>query len=234
MIIIPSIDIYQGNVVRLTMGNFNRIKIYSDNPIKQALFWQNQGAQYLHIVDLEGAKVGQVKIFPLLKKIRKEIIINIQFGGGIRSMNTVEEILSLGIDRVVIGSLVLKELKLFIQIIKKYADKLVVAVDYKDRKILTDGWQKKSPREIYPFLKDLQKFGVARIILTDVHKDGTLSSPNFFQLKYFSRLLNIPYLLSGGFSTVKDLIIAKQLGAEGVILGKSLYENKLDFRTIIK
>lgn len=234
MILIPSIDIYKGRVVRLTRGNFSQVKVYSANPQETALYLQTIGCKILHIVDLEGALSGQSAIFPLLKSIISKINIKIQFGGGIRTMETAEKLFNIGVYRLVMGSSLINNPGFFTRLSGKYPDRTVVSVDFSENSILTDGWTKKTPGHIEQTLKKILSLKPPLLVITDINKDGTLTSPDFKGLKKIIGNIKIPFILSGGFTSENDLETARLLGAKGVILGKAVYEKKLNLENLLK
>lgn len=228
MFIIPAIDIKNKQVVRLYQGDFKNTTIYSDNPVSIANFWQNTGAKRLHLVDLDGAKDGQMANFSIIKKIISQISIPVQVGGGIRSENMVKKLIKIGADKIILGTIVLESKSLCQKLIKKYQDYIAIALDCKNGSLLKKGWQSKSKKNIYSTLEHLNSLGVKDFIFTDVGKDGTLSSPNY---DLVSKLLDITkgvLTVSGGISSAKQIKKLESFGVKAVIVGKAFYENKLD------
>lgn len=228
MEIIPAIDIIRGKCVRLIKGNFFSEKIYSSNPLKIAKSFQKIGIRKLHLIDLDGAKSGKIKNWPIIKKIAKDTNLSIEFGGGIRTEKDIKKLLNLGIDRIIIGSLVIKEPKIFKKILKKFGEKIIVGVDVKNNEIHYRGWQERSKKNLYIFLKNLVKLGVKTIICTDICRDGMLKGPN---LSLYKKLIkNFPKLkiiASGGIRDEKDIGRLFTIGVAGVIIGKAIYEKKI-------
>jgi len=228
MEIIPAIDIIDGKCVRLIQGNFKSKKIYSSNPLKIAQLFQKAGFKRLHLIDLEGAKVGRIKNRKTIEKIAKNTNLLIEFGGGVREERDIKKLLNLVIDRVILGSLVLKEPKKFKKILKKFDEKILVAIDAKGDEIYYRGWQQKTKKELSFFLKDLIKLGVKSVIYTDIERDGTLKGPNFsLYQKLISKFPNLKIIAAGGIRNIKDLKKLSKIGLSGAIIGKAIYEKKI-------
>lgn len=227
MNIIPAIDIQNGKCVRLMQGKFDTAKQYG-NPVILAKEWQNLGAKRLHIVDLDGAKNGTMKNFDVIKKIVLTIQIPIQVGGGIRDEKTIQQLFAIGVEKVILGSLLFENLTLFKTAIEKYSEKIIVAIDVKDEIVMTNGWIKNSKKNLWDLLKDLEIIGVKKIIITDIQKDGMLSSPNFSLFKKCLEFTTLPIVASGGVSSKKDIEELENIGMNEVIVGKALYERKID------
>jgi len=228
MEIIPAIDIIGGKCVRLVRGDFKLKKVYSSNPLKIAQLFQKAGLKKLHLIDLEGAKNRKIKNWQTIKKIAKNTNLSIEFGGGIRGERDIKKLLSFGIDKVILGSLVLKEPEKFKRIVKKFPDKVIVAVDILGKKICYRGWQEKAQKELSSFLGDLIKLGVKTIICTNIERDGTLKGPNFsLYKKLISEFPKLEIIASGGIRNIQDLKKLSKTGASGIIIGKAIYENKI-------
>lgn len=228
MIIIPAIDIKDSKCVRLFQGNFDKKTIYSDNPVEVALKWQQQGAQLLHIIDLDGAKEGK----PINTKIISTIVrkISVQVGGGIRNKAAIKKYLEAGALRVVLGTAVLEDFEFAKEIFKEFGDKIVIGLDAKDGRLMTRGWITESGLDTFVAAKKLSDLGAGRIIYTDILKDGSLKGPNFSALEKLIAKVKIPVIASGGISNISQIKKLKVIGAEGVILGKALYEGKIDLQ----
>lgn len=233
MEIIPAIDIIKGECVRLLKGKFKSSKIYSKNPLKIAKSFQNAGIKKLHLIDLEGAKEGKIKNWQTIEKIAKNTNLLIEFGGGIRREKDIKRLLNLGVDRVILGSLVLKEPGSSKKIFKKFREKIIVAVDIKRDKIYYRGWQEGVKKELSSFLEYLIKLGAKTIICTDIERDGTLKGPN---LPLYKKLIkNFPQLkiiASGGIRNKKDLEKLSRIGPAGAIIGKAIYEKKISLNEL--
>lgn len=237
MLIIPAIDLRGGKVVRLFQGKFNRQKVYSSDPVKVAKHWARQGAKFLHIVDLDGASSGAPKNLEVLKEIITGVGIPVEFGGGVRSVETISRLLALGVERVILGTKAAADEEFLKKAWKKFGEKIIVSIDAKDGKVLTQGWNRKSAKTALDFAKDLKKIGFKQIIYTDISKDGTLAGPNILGIKELLKLTGLRIIASGGVSDLKDLIKLnkfKKQGLAGVIIGKALYEGKFTLVEALK
>jgi len=237
MLIIPAIDIQDGCVVRLYQGARNK-KVYSRDPVKTAKHWLRQGAGLLHIVDLDGAFSGKPKNIDIVKRIAKETKASIQFGGGVRSIGTLRELLSCGIRRVVLGTKAIEEENFLKQALLKFKDKVIVSIDSRDNRVLTKGWKSSSSnKDTIGFACSLKKIGFKEIIYTDVSKDGTLEGPNIMEIRRILRLAKIKVIASGGISSLDDIRRLKSIekqGVSAVIVGKALYEGRFTLTEAIK
>ncbi|MDD5128598.1 MAG: 1-(5-phosphoribosyl)-5-[(5-phosphoribosylamino)methylideneamino]imidazole-4-carboxamide isomerase [Candidatus Omnitrophica bacterium] len=237
MLIIPAIDLRGGKVVRLFQGRFDREKVYSSDPVKAAKHWAKQGAQFLHIVDLDGASSGSPKNLEALKDILEEVCVPLEFGGGVRSMEIISDLLSLGVQRVVLGTRAADDLQFLKKAFKKFGQKIVVSIDAKDSKVLTRGWNNPTSKNVLDFGKELKDIGFKQVIYTDISKDGALAGPNILGIKELIRETGLDVIASGGVSDLKDLIKLKSLqkkGLSGVIVGKALYEGKFTLVEALK
>jgi len=228
MLIIPAIDLRGGKVVRLFQGKFNQEKVYSADPVKVAKHWAKQGAKLLHIVDLDGASSGTPKSTEVLKKIIDEVGIGVEFGGGVRSLETISRLLRLGVMRVVLGTRALDAK--FLKIAwKKFKDQVIVSIDAKSGKVSTCGWRHTESKTALAFAKEIKAIGFKQLIYTDISKDGTLTGPNIAGIKELIKKAQINIIASGGVTTLKDIVklnSLKKQGVSGVIVGKALYEGK--------
>jgi len=233
MLIIPAIDIKNGKCVRLTQGKFESEKIYSDNPVDIAKKWQEQGAKMLHIVDLDGAKSGSLANLKVIKKIVNAINIPIQVGGGIRNRKAVEKLLSIGASRVILGTLALEDDNELKNILKDFAPQVVIALDTKNGKLMKQGWLESSDKSSVTTALKLESLGVQRFIYTDIVKDGTLTEPNYKEIANLTKKIPVPVIISGGISNLNSIRQLKSIGVEGIIIGKALYEEKIDLKEAI-
>lgn len=235
MLIIPAIDIKKGKVVRLVEGRY-REKVYFKDPLRCAFFWQSKGVKMLHIVDLDGARIGRPKNLFWVKKILKNINIPIEFGGGIRDLKTIENLLKIGVNRVVIGTKAV-DFNFLKEAFKNFSKKIIVSIDEKEGNLFTEGWFKKEKGiKIFDFLGRLKEIGFKEIIYTDIARDGTLKGPNIKKIKAILKA-NLKLFVSGGISSLEDIIKLKKLedyGLEGVIIGKALYEGRLDIEEALR
>lgn len=236
MKIFPAIDIRGGNCVRLVEGDFNQETIFSPAPEKMALKWQALGAEYLHLVDLDGAVVGASQNLVAIKKIIATVDIPIQLGGGIRNLATIEALLAAGISRVILGSIAVKNPQLVKDAVKLYGDKIVVGIDAKNGKVAVEGWGKESNILATELGKQMAAVGVARIIFTDIARDGRLEGVNVPATVEMAEASKIKIIASGGVKDIEDIIqlqLAKIENIEGVIVGKSIYTGSLDLQQAI-
>lgn len=231
MLIIPAIDIIDGKTVRLTQGDFKKVKVYPYSPLQYALRWQKQGAKLLHIVDLEGAKTGRPKNFDVIKEIISKIDIPVEVGGGIRTESLISRYLRIGAEFVVVGTRVLIDKSFLKKVISKYKDKIIVSADSKNSLIKISGWKKKTNINTINFIRELEHFKVKRIIFTDISRDGMLKGINTETLKdIFLNTKDIEVVASGGISSYSDILKLKSLRESrlfGAIIGKALYENTI-------
>lgn len=237
MLIIPAIDLKDGCVVRFVQGKTNK-KVYSKDPLKVAKHWASQGAKFLHIVDLDGAFSGEPKNIAVVKDIAKQIKIPIEFGGGIRSIESIKNVLDAGVARVVLGTKAIEDKEFLIKAFKKFKDKIIVGVDAKDGKIMVRGWKAGYKNtDAGDFSLYLKNLGFGELIYTDTMKDGTLTGPNIKELKRLLKLTGLKIIASGGVSNLEDLHKLKGLekdGVSAVIVGKALYEGKFTLPQALK
>jgi len=231
----PAIDLYEGKVVRLTRGDYSQKKIYSENPAEMAKEWESQGAAWIHVVDLEGAKTGVMKNRKSLAAIRKSVQCQIQFGGGLRSEDVIADVLDHGVNRAVIGTKALDE-AFFRRVMGRFRAKIAVGLDVRDDKIQTQGWLKEGGEHLRHALTRLNDWPLETIIFTDISKDGTLLGPSFAKLQDVLQATKANVILSGGVSTLADIkkslqIVAKNF--EGVIIGRALYEKQFELKEAV-
>lgn len=230
--IIPAIDIIDGKCVRLEKGAFEKKKVYSENPVEVAKRFESNGYQFLHIVDLDGAKNGKLTNTKLVKQIAEQTNLWIDFGGGITSEEEIEFLLSIGVKQVTIGSLAVKDPKKVVRWIQKYgADKLIVGADIIGENIAINGWLDSSSRMIFEFLDFYLKNGARRVICTDVSKDGMLEGPSLpIYQKIVKQFPSLELVASGGVSSKEDIELLEKIGCESVIVGKAFYEGKIELK----
>ena len=211
MIILPAIDIKDNKCVRLSQGDFNKMKIYSLDPLEMALKWQNEGATYLHLVDLDGSKDENLVNQKSIEDIIKGVNIPVQIGGGIRSERKVKRLLELGASRVILGTIAVENIELLDRLISIYGnDKIVVSIDAKNGKVATRGWRVISEIDSLVLCKRLEEIGVKTIVYTDISKDGMLEGPNFSIYKKLKKKTNLNIIASGGISFMEDIRILKR------------------------
>lgn len=237
MLIIPAIDLRNGRCVRLIRGDIRDETVYSKEPVSMAKLWQLKGAQWLHVVDLDGAITGEPKNLEHVFAIVKALKIPVQFGGGLRDFDTLKTVLEKGVRRVILGTSAAMDEKFLRRAVDKYADRIVVGVDAKDGHIALKGWVETSKRKAVDFAREMQALGVKRVIYTDIKKDGMLSGPNLRASKEMACALKIPVIASGGVTSLRDVERLRSLerhGIEGAIVGKALYSGAMELKEAIK
>jgi len=236
MLIIPAIDIQDGYAVRLVQGKFNK-KVYSSDPVKMAKHWIKQGAKYLHIVDLDGAFTGSPKNLDIVRIIAKETKVKIEFGGGLRTISAIKAVLSLGVNRVIIGTKAVEDKAFLKKALKLFKDKVIVGVDAKNGQVMVKGWKSTKGTDVFELCSYLKSLGIKEIIYTDTLKDGTLTGPNISNIKNMLKVTGLKIIASGGISSLLDLKKLKALekkGISGVIIGKALYEGRFTLAEALK
>ncbi|MEN6567564.1 MAG: 1-(5-phosphoribosyl)-5-[(5-phosphoribosylamino)methylideneamino]imidazole-4-carboxamide isomerase [Veillonellales bacterium] len=237
MIIFPAIDIRGGKCVRLTEGRFDQETVFADNPVDMALRWVQEGAEFLHIVDLDGALAGKSMNLTVVTEIAKAVTIPVQLGGGIRTLENVAEVLEAGISRVILGSVAVRQPELVKAACKKYGERIVVGIDARNGQAAVEGWGVTGGIGAEELAKRMAEAGVARIIYTDISRDGTLSGVNVSATRSLARAAGIPVIASGGVSGLDDILAVKKAsadGVEGVIVGKAIYTGSLLLLEAIK
>ncbi|NWF90249.1 MAG: 1-(5-phosphoribosyl)-5-[(5-phosphoribosylamino)methylideneamino]imidazole-4-carboxamide isomerase [Ignavibacteriaceae bacterium] len=236
MLIIPALDILDGKLVRLEKGDYQSSKTYSDNPFEIAKNFVEAGFSLIHIVDLSGAKNGRLSTIDLLKKIKTELSIKIQFGGGIRSLIDAQNLVNIGIEKIVIGSLSVTNKPEFEKtVVHLDPGKIICALDFDNEKIKIKGWTEFSSIKIYDHIKYCMNLGVDSFLCTDISKDGMLTGPNInFYKAAKDKFPEAKIIASGGVSSINDLMKLKNLKLFGVVVGKAIYENKIKLKELIK
>lgn len=230
----PAIDLHDGKCVRLYKGDYNQVTVFG-SPLEMAKKWYDEGATYLHLVDLDGAKDGISKNLEAVKEIIENVDIKVELGGGIRTLEQIDYILSLGVSRVILGSVALTNPELVKKAIEIYGDeKIVVGVDTKNFKVATNGWIVESDMDALEFCHILEKNKVKYVIFTDISKDGTLTGVNIEQTKKLVDNTNLNIIASGGVHTIEDLRKVNSIGCYGVIIGKAIYLNTLSLSEAVK
>ncbi|NLM47669.1 MAG: 1-(5-phosphoribosyl)-5-[(5-phosphoribosylamino)methylideneamino]imidazole-4-carboxamide isomerase [Epulopiscium sp.] len=234
MRIYPAIDIKDGKCVRLSQGRFDKVTVYNENPVEVAKAWKNAGASYIHLVDLDGALLGNQANKEVIREIVKAVNIPIQTGGGIRNLEAIQERLSLGVARVIIGTAAVKNPELVKEAIDLFgADKIVVGIDAKDGKVAVEGWEELSSVSAVDLALQMKKMGVRTIVYTDISKDGMLSGLNIQATKELIDATGMDIIASGGVASLTDLEKVSKINAEGVIIGKALYQGSIDLKEAI-
>ena len=229
MRIIPAIDIIDGNCVRLTQGDFGKMKVYREDPVEVALEFQNADLEYLHLVDLDGAKKGKVVNWKVIEEIQAKTVLNVDFGGGVKTEEEVERLLGLGISQINVGSLAVKEPEKFIEWLKKYGgENFVLSADIKNEDVLINGWLESTGLRLFDLVDRFTKEGLEYLTCTDINTDGMLKGPNFdLYKKLKTRFKGLKVIASGGVSSINDLVELKKIKVHGVIVGKAIYEGRI-------
>jgi phosphoribosylformimino-5-aminoimidazole carboxamide ribotide isomerase len=236
MLIIPAIDLKEGKCVRLEQGLMDKATVYSDDPATTARHWESQGAELLHVVDLNGAFAGVPKNLNAIKAIRKAIRIPIEVGGGIRDLETIETLIGIGIDRIILGTAAIENPAFVREACEKFPGRIIVGIDAKEGLVAIKGWAEVTKVNAVDLAKQMQDYGVIAIIYTDIKRDGMLSGPNIEATKALAKALHIPVIASGGVHTMKDienLLAIRHAGVSGVITGKAIYSGSLNLREAI-
>ncbi|MCL0107436.1 1-(5-phosphoribosyl)-5-[(5-phosphoribosylamino)methylideneamino]imidazole-4-carboxamide isomerase [Peptococcaceae bacterium] len=238
MIIFPAIDLKDGKCVRLVEGKLDKKTIYTDKPEEAALHWQSLGAEYLHIVDLDGAFEGVPKNLSVIEKILAAIKIPVQIGGGIRTLDTVKLLLDLGIKRVILGTAAVSEPNLVKEAIEKFgSDRIVLGIDARNGCVAVKGWAEESDIDAKELALNMKEIGIERIVFTDIKRDGTLKGPNIEATKEMALATGLKVIASGGVSSIDDLKKLKEIeqyGVEGVIVGQALYKGAIDLKEALQ
>ncbi len=234
MRIIPAIDIIDGKCVRLSKGDYNTKIIYNENPLEVAKQFEAHGIQYLHLVDLDGAKSSQIVNHKILEQIASKTKLKIDFGGGLKSDNDLRIVFESGANQITGGSIAVKNPELFQEWISKYgSDKIILGADANNEKVAISGWLEESKEDLIPFIQNYQKSGIQYVICTDIAKDGMLEGPSFdLYAKILEQAKGLKLIASGGISTFDELPKLAELGCEGTIIGKAIYENRITLKQL--
>jgi phosphoribosylformimino-5-aminoimidazole carboxamide ribotide isomerase len=223
----PAIDLRGGKCVRLVQGDYRRETVFSEDPPEMARHWVSQGAEFLHLVDLDGARSGRIENAASIEAILAAVSVPCQLGGGIRDEPTIARLLAAGVHRVVIGTLALKQPDWFRQMCQKFPDRIALAIDARGGVVATEGWLETSRTGALDLARDFAREPLAAIVCTDIDADGMLSGPNFDALAEMQRAVELPVIASGGVSTGEDITRLAELGLAGCIIGRALYEHTL-------
>ena len=237
MIIFPAIDIKGGKCVRLFKGDFNKITQYKKSPFNQATEFFNLGFKNIHLVDLDGALEGNLINKEIIKKISEIDNIKIQVGGGIRSLEHIEQLINFGVDKIIIGTAAVENIEFLKIACNKYNRKIAISLDVRNGYIALSGWKKQTEILATDFIKNIENMDISRIIYTDINRDGTKSGPNLHETLNFSNLTKIPIVVSGGISSIDDVINIKNKklkNIEGIIIGKAIYDGSIDIKKLSK
>ncbi len=233
MIIYPAIDLSEGKIVRLKQGNFSKKTIYNYNVKEQVNEFERYGAEWIHVVDLDGALSGKNENKKIIEEILGATNCKIQLGGGIRSLKNIESWIDLGVSRVIIGTAAIKKKELVREAVRFFPKKISVGLDLLNEKVAIKGWTEKVDNKSAEFyFKKFSDLGVESIIYTDISKDGLLSGPNIKKINYFQEIIEVPLVASGGVSSLDDLLNLKKSNVSGTIVGKAIYDKKVDVKKI--
>lgn len=229
MKIIAAIDIMEGKCVRLTQGNFGTVKVYDEDPVDMAKKFEDADLEHVHVVDLEGAQKGMVTNWDTIEDIRANTALRIDFGGGVKTTEDVEQLLELNIDRINVGSVAVREPQKFKEWIDRFgADNFILSTDVKGNEIKVNGWQDQTGVTIYDIIKQYEPTGIKHVTCTDISADGTLKGPNFaLYKKLLNKFPQLKFTASGGVGSMEDVENLKYIGVYGVIIGKAIYEGRL-------
>ena len=239
MKIFPAIDIKDGKCVRLLKGDFNKSTEYEKSPVEQATEFSNLGYKNLHIIDLDGALKGNPINGNLIREICKIKGVEIQVGGGIRSIEHIKQLIDYGVDKIILGTVVVEDIKFLNDVCNKFENKIAISLDVREGYLALRGWKKQTDILASEFVKKIEDTGVSRIIYTDINRDGTLTKPNLLETFKFSELTKIPVVVSGGVSSINDIVnvkVHRQVNPriEGVIVGKAMYDGSLFHDQLVK
>lgn len=234
MDIIPAIDLKGGRCVRLYQGDYSRETVFSEEPVKIALKWQSVGAPRLHIVDLDGAASGKPENIKVVSAILQAVRVPVQLGGGIRDEKTIQTLLDIGVDRLILGTIAVEDRDLLEKLSRIYGSHLLVSIDARDGLVSTHGWVRDTGTRAIEMAMEMKKAGIQRIMYTDIKKDGTLTEPSFDAIAELIEAIGIPVIAAGGISCLSDLEMLAHIGAEGAIVGRAIYTGNLDLELALR
>ena len=234
MIILPAIDIYEGKAVRLLKGDYDKLTVYSEKPEEIGLEFARCGAEWVHIVDLEGARSGETPNLDVITRIIDTCGLKAEVGGGIRSMAVIEKYLNAGVSRVVLGTAAVKDPQLLDEAVKLFGERIAVGVDIRNNYVAIKGWTEKSDLKAMDFCRDLQDRGVSTIVCTDISRDGAMKGTNLALYKRMSKALKLNIVASGGVSSEEDVKALREAGLYGAIIGKAYYTGAIDLKKILE
>jgi phosphoribosylformimino-5-aminoimidazole carboxamide ribotide isomerase len=234
MVIYPAVDVKDGRCVRLVQGEFDKVTVYSDDPVEMALKWEQLGAQYLHVVDLDGARTGVAQNIAVISEMAVKLGIPVQLGGGIRTIEMIETVICKGIERMILGTSAVKDPELVKRAVKTFENNVVIGIDAKDGMVAIEGWAKTSEFTAVGFAKKMQDLGAKTIIYTDISRDGMLQGPNLRAMEDMVNSVDIEVIASGGVKSIDDIRNLKNVGVSGVIVGKALYTGDVDLKQAVE
>lgn len=233
MNIFPAIDIKKGKCVRLVQGDFAKLETYGDNPVEVAASWVEQGAKNLHIIDLDGALMGEAVNKNLIMDIIKEVNVPVQFGGGIRDMKYVDEMIEAGVTRVILGTSALSDKKFLKEALKTYGEKVAVSLDAKNGYVAVRGWTELTDVTAADLAMEMETYGLKTVVYTDISKDGMLGGPNFEEIDKMNKRIKSNLIASGGISSPEDVKKLREMGIYGCVIGKALYTGGLNLADVL-
>jgi phosphoribosylformimino-5-aminoimidazole carboxamide ribotide isomerase len=216
--------------VRLYQGDYNQETVFSDDPLDVALKWQSIGAPRLHIVDLDGAAAGELRNMDIIRDIARAMLIPVQVGGGIRSIETIEALLKVGAERVILGTAAVEDPQLVIMACRRFRESVIVAIDARESVVATHGWVKNTNQTAVALAGEMARAGVRRFLYTDISRDGTLTGPNFVAISGLIEAIKLPVIAAGGVASISHLKTLHKLGAEGAIVGRALYTGDVNLK----
>jgi phosphoribosylformimino-5-aminoimidazole carboxamide ribotide isomerase len=233
MIIYPAIDIRGGKAVRLVEGDFNRETAFDADPVDAALRWEAAGAEWIHVVDLDGARSGTSGNHDAIAAIRSQVGCKMQVGGGIRTLEAIDDILAGGIDRVVLGSVAVTDPGIVTTAVSRYGDRIAVGLDARDGKLATSGWETQTEADAFETARVMGDAGIRHIVFTDIRRDGTLTGPNVEALRRMVDSTSAHVIASGGIGSERDVRSLDDTGVSGVIIGRALYDGRVDLASLL-
>ena len=237
MDVIPAIDILDGRCVRLYQGDYQQSEVFGEDPVEVAQRWYDQGAKYLHVVDLDGAKEGKPKNLKVIEAIARSLPIRIQMGGGLRDRQSIISVLNSGVSRVILGTAAVENSQLIADICAEFPEQIMIGIDARDGKVATRGWLTTSDVMAVDLARRMTSLGIAGIIYTDIHRDGTMQGPNIEALRQLAENVDVPVIASGGISSISDLLnllTLEAIGVKGAIVGKAIYTGDIQLREAIR
>lgn len=234
MIVFPAIDLYDKNAVRLYKGDYGNMTIYSENPIEIARDFEEKGASWVHMVDLEGAKEGTTPNLEIVKQVVRETDLSVEIGGGIRSMETAEAYFKAGVSRIILGTAAVDDEDFLKAAVDRYGKGIAVGADVRDGQVAIKGWLEKSQYSLESFMENMQALGVETVICTDISRDGAMKGTNLKLYKELSERFNMNIVASGGVSSMEDIVALMEMNLYGAIIGKAYYTGAIDLRKAIE
>lgn len=234
MEIIPAVDLRNGKCVRLYQGDYAQETVFSDDPVAMALRWQSEGAKRLHLVDLDGAAEGEPRNLNTIEKIVAAVEVPVQVGGGIRSLETIVQLLDTGVSRAILGTVAIEDPALVEEACRRFGEQIVIGIDARDGMAATRGWLQQSSVTAGELANRMVDLGARRFIYTDISRDGTLTGPNFEAITELLSQLDVPVIAAGGISSIEHLTKLAELGVEGAIVGRAIYTGDVDFKEAVR